>query len=90
MKLTEKQRTVLEFLASRNLNIDGAMTGAEIGRIVFRGDRTKSGRDEWANPALRSLRAKGLAEPLGTFGNARTWAATPAGRALLAEEKQDG
>lgn len=89
MKLTEKQKTVLHFLARRDLARDGAMTAAEIGRIVFRGDRTKSGRDEWAGPALRSLQTKGLAETLGTFGNARTWAATSAGRALLAEARDE-
>lgn len=82
MKLTDKQISVLAILASRSgrEEVDGPLSGPEIGAIQFRHSRSKTGSREWAAPALGQLEAKGLVEQLGkNLGNARCWKINAAG-----------
>lgn len=85
-KLTEKQHTVLSILALRK-KWDGALSGPEIGEMVFRHRRVKHGSREWAGSALKILEKAGFVERLGTtVSNAQCWAITEAGRKALEEQ----
>ena len=82
MTLTAKQLSVLAILAARSgrEEIDGPLSGPEIGEIHFRHLRVKSGVREWAVGALKQLEAKGLVEKLGVnVSNARCWKINAAG-----------
>jgi DNA-binding PadR family transcriptional regulator len=88
LTMTPKRQQVLAILGK--VPVDSMpMTGPEIGETRFpRGGR--QGLREWAMPALNALQEAGLIRCCGTSSsNARCYEITPAGRALLAEEKQD-
>ena len=89
MKLTAKQATVLNVLKrrKRNEDINGPLTAAEIGEIVFHHQPVRHGAREWANPLLRSLEKKGLVEKLRSVeSGARCWTISSAGLPVLQQE----
>lgn len=91
VKLTEKKITILTVLKLRRAEIDGPVTSAELGEIVFRHQRVKHGARECAGSALRAMAKDGLVEALGTSStNARCYAITPAGRAALSQQTGSG
>lgn len=78
MKLTDGRVKILQYLASRNSEVDGSPSAMEIGRAVAPDGVL---RGEWASPHLRALEKAGLVEKHGwTTANARTWRITAAGR----------
>ena len=86
MSLTERQAAILRRMARRNLNRDGAESGAEMADALWRTGLFTS--LEQGQRTCKQLEAKGLAMPLGVaMSGAKTWTVTDAGRAAAQQQE---
>lgn len=85
MSLTPNQAEALARLAAWDERKDGCPSGPDISRAAGHKSR------RWADGMLAAMERKGLVDRVGmTTNGARTWRATEAGKAALAQAKGCG